>query len=242
MESVLSILSTEAYLTPFHQHGVHVFKQFISSEQIQSLTQEIHQIKQTIFAKINPMPRPLKTYSDIAERELGRLDFRCGFSADIFRQVEKPIIAIVKSISPRIDFRHYWGALTSLGGAGPTDLHRDVYSVLNTSQGNDLASLDMQLPPYYFTVLIPLIDLTHENGPTEFIKGSHLHPVIDESTVQGYAPLLSRGDFVMFDGRTLHRGQANQTKNERLIAYITFVANWYYDQTFVLDEYLFPEW
>ena len=34
-------------------------------------------------------------------------------------------------------------------------------------------SLVMKLKPFYYTVLIPLDDITAENGNTEFITGSH---------------------------------------------------------------------
>ena len=42
-------------------------------------------------------------------------------------------------------------------------------------------------------------------------------------------------------GRTLHRGTPNKTNHEKLIAYITFIAHWYHDQTFKINDYLFPE-
>lgn len=221
-------------------NGVAVFKELITPHKMRLMTQEILRNREVIFSKINSMERPLKTYSDIAERELGRLDFRCGFNADIFHQIEHPIIKIINAISPQITFRHYWGAITSLGGAGPTDLHRDVYPILNTCQDNDLDLLDINLPPYYFTVLMPLIKITHENGPTEFVQGSHREGFVDIDHAETYAPLLKPGDAVIFDGRTLHRGMANKTQNERMLAYITFVANWYHDQTFEINNYLFP--
>lgn len=223
------------------QEGVWVISNLFNAETINALTSEINRIREKVMAKIHQMERPLKTYSDIAERELGRFDYRCGFTADIFKETAKPIIQIVNKISPDISFNHYWGAIPSLGGSGPTDMHRDVYPISNKTEGVNLSELDLQLPPYYFTVLIPLVEITRENGPTEFIKCSHLIPIVDESQADIYSPLLSPGDIVIFDGRTLHRGTANQTAHEKLLAYITFTANWYHDQTFTVNNYLFPE-
>ena len=221
--------------------GVIVLRNKISTETIQALTDEINHIRSIVMAKISTMDRPLKTYTDIAERQLNRLDYRCGFTANIFKQTEKSIIDLIKKMSPLIDFRHYWGGIPSQSGSGPTDMHRDVYPILNTCEGNDLDLLDINLPPYYFTVFLPLMEITRENGPTEFIKGSHLKKSGDDSHAEIYAPLLSPGDMVIFDGRTLHRGTPNKTDHEKLIAYITFVANWYHDQTFAINQYLFPE-
>lgn len=231
----------QSLFAEMQEHGVIVIKNKINNHHIQPLFNEINRIKNQIMEKIKTMARPLKTYSDIAERQLGRLDFRCGFNAEIFQIVGKPIVELISHLSPVIDFRYYWGAIPSSAGAGPTDMHRDVYPILNNCAGMDLCDFDVNLPPYYFTVLIPLVDITEENGPTVFIKGSHRQKTTDESQTVIYSPLLNPGDIVIFDGRTMHKGQANTSKDERLIAYITFIAKWYYDQTFVLNNYLLPD-
>lgn len=221
--------------------GITVFRNKIEAQHIEQMKHEIAIIKSMVMARIKDMERPLSTYSDIAERHLGRLDYRCGFTADIFETVGKPIAEIISYLSPPITFRHYWEAIPSMAGSGPTNMHRDVYPILNTTQGVNLSGYDLDLPPYYFTVLIPLVEITPENGPTVFIKSSHLKPIVNEDQEEIYVPLLSPGDFLIFDGRTLHMGLANQTQQERLVAYITFVANWYHDQTFTINNYLFPE-
>lgn len=241
MHTQAEIQTKEFDVNKILSEGVCVFKKMITAEKIQKIKNEINAIQKMVMAKIENMERPIKTYSDIAERQLGRLDYRCGFTAEIFNEVAEPIVKLINKISPTVDFRHYWGAIPALGQTGPTDMHRDVYSILNTTESVNLDALDLSLPPYYFTVLIPLVEITKENGPTEFIKGSHHKQIVDENKAEIYAPLLSPGDITIFEGRTLHRGSANKTNDERLIAYITFVANWYHDQTFVINEYLFPE-
>lgn len=231
----------ESYVDDMFTDGVIFLKNQISEKNISLMRLEIDKIRKYVLDKILNMNRPLPTYTDIAERQLNRLDYRCGFTADIFHEVAKPIIRIVQSLSPLIDFTHYWGVIPSLPGAGPTDMHRDIYPILNNINNNDLDDLDVQLPPYYFTVLIPLVKITKENGPTEFIKGSHRQKFVVETKSEISAPLLSPGDLIIFEGRTLHRGAANQSHEERLVAYITFTANWYHDQTFATNNYLFPE-
>lgn len=230
-----------SYRDVFHQNGVYVFDNLISQEKLIELTNEINKIRKIVMAKIANMPRPLENYSDIAERELGRLDYRCGFRSKVFNEIAKPIVEIIKSLSSTIDFRHYWGAIPSLPGSGPTNMHRDVYPFLNITEGVNLDEFEVSLPCYYFTVLMPLQQITLENGPTQFIKGSHKLPIVDEGSQEIYAPLLSPGDVVIFDGRTLHKGSANNSNQERLIAYITFIANWYHDQTFAENNFLFSQ-
>jgi len=234
-------METQSYIHDMSKEGVSIIKDMIHTKTIHALTTEINKIRKIIMTKVSKMERPLKTYSDIAERQLGRLDYRCGFTADVFHKTADPIIQIIKKLSPDIDFNHYWGAIPSQGGSGPTDMHRDVYPILNKTEGVNLGALDLMLPPYYFTVLIPLVEITKENGPTEFIKGSHLEPIVDESSAEIFSPLLQPGDIVIFEGRTLHRGSPNKTAHEKLMAYITFTATWYFDQTFVANNYLFNE-
>lgn len=241
MDALLNQTAKQTYLQQFTADGLVVFKNFLSVDQLRALGEEIALIRELVMRKISSMQRPLRDYTDIAERELNRLDYRCGFSAEIFAEVVKPIFEIIGTLSPAMGFRHYWGAIPALGGSKETDLHRDIYPLLTTTEGQNIGEFDAMLPPYYFTVLMPLVQITKENGPTQLVKGSHRKLIVEESQAEIYAPLLSPGDVLIFDGRVLHRGSANISNEERLVAYITFVADWYHDQTFAINDYLFPE-
>jgi ectoine hydroxylase-related dioxygenase (phytanoyl-CoA dioxygenase family) len=241
MDALLTQAAKQSYLQQFSADGLVVFNNFIHANQLHAMRDEIAIIRDIVMRKISTMQRPLKGYSDIAERDLNRLDYRCGFTAKIFTEVAKPIIEIIHTLSPAMAFRHYWGAIPALSGSKETYLHRDIYPILKTTEGVNMGELDAMLPPYYFSVLIPLIQITKENGPTQLVKGSHRKLIVEENQAEIYAPLLSPGDLLIFDGRVLHRGSANTSNEERLIAYLTFVADWYHDQTFVINDYLFPE-
>lgn len=45
--------------------------------------------------------------------------------------------------------------------------HRDIYSLFDDEQ------IDISLPDWYFTLLIPLVPVNAVNGATEFILKSH---------------------------------------------------------------------
>ncbi len=241
MEAHLTTETSESYTHTMLKDGVLILRNMIHAKTIHALTTEINKIREIVMRKVNQMDRPLTIYSDIVERQPGRLDYRCGFTAEIFAKAAQPIIEVIKQLSPDIDFNHYWGVIPSQSGSGPTDMHRDVWPISNKTEGVNLGALDLILPIYYFTVLIPLVEITKENGPTEFIKGSHLEQIVEESNAQIFSPLLQPGDVVIFDGRTLHRGSPNNSAQEKLLAYITFTATWYHDQTFTVNNYLFPE-
>ena len=72
------------------------------------------------------------------------------------------------------------------------------------------------------TVVIPLVDLTDENGPTELLSGSHTLMKNIVGNIHIVKPLLSAGDGVVFDARLLHRGGSNLSNVSRPILVIRF--------------------
>src|SRR5690348_13612734 len=97
-------------LHDMQKDGIAIFRNWIDAEKIRLMINEIAKIKALVMTKIKDMDRPLQTYSDIAERHLNRLDYRCGFTAEVFESVAKPIASVINRLSPTITFRHYWGA------------------------------------------------------------------------------------------------------------------------------------
>jgi hypothetical protein len=81
------------------------------------------------------------------------------------------------------------------------------------------------------TYNIPLVDFTWANGATEFVPGSHLQPraIVDDRlheipNVYGVRPDLRRGDAVLRDGNTLHRGAPNLVDTPRAMLDQTYRA------------------
>jgi len=131
--------------------------------------------------------------------------------------------------------------------------------------------ISQQLPPYAVNVFIPLEtgDAALASGPTEFVVGSHRldadaamrattgtdqvdddHPVI--------SPILQRGDILLYDYRTCHRGTANLTahqvvagsnnsKNDRnsgrvrTILYLMYARPWFREHLNFGPERLLPQ-
>ena len=91
------------------------------------------------------------------------------------------------------------------------------------------------LPVHALNVFFPLVDLTEENGPTEFVVGSHLHGrggAPDESPegLRTRRTILARaGDAVVFDYRTWHRGSANRSGLDRHVLYAVVGRPWWLD-------------
>jgi hypothetical protein len=72
------------------------------------------------------------------------------------------------------------------------------------------------------TYNIPLVDFTADNGATEFVPGTHLQPravvetlPLEIPNIYAVQPELRRGDAVLRDGNTLHRGAPNLVDTPR---------------------------
>merc|ERR1711998_205714 len=83
---------------------------------------------------------------------------------------EPPLLALLMRRALKFSYSHYAGALPSKASSHVGPWHRDTYDLFEDD------AIDVKLPPYYYTVLIPLVELTLENGATEFLIGSHQVP------------------------------------------------------------------
>jgi ectoine hydroxylase-related dioxygenase (phytanoyl-CoA dioxygenase family) len=122
------------------------------------------------------------------------------------------------------DYYEYAGALPSSGGNGDGTWHRDIYSLFENDE------FDIAMPNFYFTMLIPLVNITDEDGPTEVIVGSHktaYHKTgVPKNPEKIRCTDLNPGDVVLMNGKAVHRGSANNGLRERDYLYIVFQKKW----------------
>lgn len=104
------------------------------------------------------------------------------------------------------------GFLMNEPGSSSQDWHRD---------GPDAGFIDC---------FVPLIDLQEAIGPTALRPGTHrTTPGVGDDedepggVARAFAPLLRKGDLLLFDYRTLHRGLGNMSKaTTRTLAYAVY--------------------
>ena len=126
--------------------------------------------------------------------------------------------------------------VTSLSGAPDQHWHNDV-SGLFTSQGPRTS----HLPPQSLVAVIPFDAMNSTTGPTEHRLGSHVQmgggywekrDHVDDAK-DGNTPKArieaKVGDVVLFDVRLRHHGTANNSPNQRSIAYIGYGQSWWMD-------------
>mmetsp|Transcript_28157 Transcript_28157/g.32378 ORF Transcript_28157/g.32378 Transcript_28157/m.32378 type:complete len:479 (-) Transcript_28157:585-2021(-) len=121
----------------------------------------------------------------------------------------------------------YAGLILSHPGSCEQPWHQDGPKLFPELRQQQSTLLQASLPPYAVNVFLPLEDESIVRGPTEFLPGSHkwsspddrLRTVNDKDGDENgcdstddaaiIAPLLKRGDALIYDYRVCHRGTAN---------------------------------
>jgi ectoine hydroxylase-related dioxygenase (phytanoyl-CoA dioxygenase family) len=114
------------------------------------------------------------------------------------------------------------GAIISHRGTGYQETHRDSEFLF---RGLDV---DLDLPPYSLNLLVPLLDVTLDMGPTEYWPGSHR--IRDQAVATAQPPFripFEAGTVTLHDARMFHRGGPNVSGPVRPAVYINFQRNWY---------------
>jgi len=106
------------------------------------------------------------------------------------------------------------GAFLSLPGSETQVYHQDGVHL----------TTKYQRPCHAINVFIPLVDLTNNNGPTEFCLGTHFlgYDYFTKDMID--IPLPIQGVPCIFDYRLGHRGLSNTSTQCRPIVYLTYTS------------------
>jgi Phytanoyl-CoA dioxygenase (PhyH) len=128
---------------------------------------------------------------------------------------KSPWMPIVKEILGKDVVLIHKGIFLSMPGSSKQVYHQD---------GPHLTT-QYQKPCHAINVFVPLIDLTLDNGPTEFCLGSHMlgYDELKEDFIT--TPTVAAGTPVIFDYRLGHRGLGNTSDTCRPILYCTYAAS-----------------
>jgi hypothetical protein len=180
----------------------------------------------------------------IIDMNNGRYDFTYNLDLNIFNQTLQTLFNSILEC----EYSHYYGGLPVENIKKQNEnqnglWHRDAYSLFN----ND--DIDINLPPFYYTILIPLEDFDYPT--TEFILKSHTlslsrHNIINQETLCNFIdhqcemnknftikPILKKGDMCIFHGYVLHRGLSIHSSSDRKMLYMVVKKNWYDDEPII---------
>lgn len=172
-------------------------------------------------------------FAELVQRDGGRLDVRFQMDRGAYVApglVYNPVVyPLVKALLGGGDVNLlYAGVMWAKGHADqtPQRWHGD---------GGHLFTENGHQPPHCINVFYPLIDLTPDHGPTEFMPGTHRLGRFNDggSGSAGGAATVGlccrAGGCVLFDYRIKHRGGANITSQDRPVLYLAYGKPWFRD-------------
>lgn len=160
----------------------------------------------------------------------GRFDLWRGFNEGFFDSkllAQNPKLRHIMDHCLVENYTHYSGVIQSNPGSQDQYYHRDTDTLSNRdSNGDGLMAVD----DFYFTCLIPVShDTTPENGPTQFLVGSHRAPASEFDGLETAKVCVPLGSAVVFNGKLNHKGCGNRSEKERSVMYTVFHKRWYND-------------
>ena len=208
------------------------------------------------------------SYSEVASRCLGRLDIRYKMNQLPFCHpdvLNNPwLMPLIESILGDSAKLVYAGLILSFPGSLDQPWHQDGHLLFPEQLEGDQKI--QELPPYALNVFVPVTSINLALGPTEFWVGSHKeskmksvqkvlssalsgtqelqhlpnlqHPHVPTGMV---APVLSKGDVLIYDYRTCHRGTQNLSQTVRPMLYLMYARPWFAEHVNFGTERLFPD-
>ena len=189
------------------KEGYYIKKKLLSSSQIQAIVSNLSKPAETAGG-VEGAPRVTPPGKVVSK---GRLHFNMLNSA--FAESEEIKQLIADQILPI--------AVAELRLSDDQLMMTEV-QIVNSQPGSDIQIWHADNSHRGITVLIPLVDFTEKNGPTELIAGSHDLPTNIWGGLSFARPLVLAGDGLVADARLLHRGGANESATSRPILVIRF--------------------
>lgn len=170
-------------------------------------------------------------FKEITQRHLHRFEMPYKMQDPVFNEVFKSneILSIIKQILGDDAIVVNRSVVISLPGSSDQAWHCD---------GPHLSAIEY-LPCHCLNIFIPLVDINHLNGPTEFRPSSqyltrdfqkqYLAAFMGKRLKPTVAPSLKKGSLILFDYRILHRGKANLSDEARPILVFTMAKPFFKD-------------
>jgi hypothetical protein len=211
----------------FHQHGCVLLRGALPLPTVDAMHREfVSQFGSLDLARMRdqaekPAPNRLTQVGgaryDIALRMTGAFGRTDVFANGLLLNFLRPLLGADMHLNS-------FTAVVSHPNAPQQRAHRD-YPHLFFEPG-----VGTRLPVHAVNVVVPLIDVEIETGPTGVWLGSHRLGGIAVQAESLTISALRRGDCMLLDYRTLHTGLPNLSEQARPMLYMVYARPWFFDQ------------
>ncbi|MCS5710821.1 phytanoyl-CoA dioxygenase family protein [Candidatus Berkiella aquae] len=237
-------LNYNKHLNELNNNGVTIIPQVYSQQEIEAFQIALNPVVQKIesLMKTPGIPRYFnndgkKTASYywqidndlVLQAGPGRFDTRYQLNKGIFADSHFQHNPIIEKLIQKVlhsRYTNYTGVVFAAPGSGDQYWHRDTDNIADSDiDGTQLVRMD----DFYFTVLIPLVNMNKENGTTEFMLTTHRKTMEEYPLAKTAQFDLKAGDVIIFNGKINHRGRANLSQSPRPVLYNVYYKKWYND-------------
>jgi hypothetical protein len=237
-------LPKDGSVEAFHKYGLVAMENALDdTDQLQELAVKTFEL---LYAEM--VTKGGKKYKEIMQRDENRFDFRLDLDlansvgSGGWRNIEAKgrWLPLVEKILGTGYSLVKCGCVLSLPGTGVQYWHSDgVHNGASANFGSDNAA-----PTHALCVFVPLIDLDMSTGFTEFWAGSHKYSKLlakkgEQALPGGTNGILKKGECLLYDYRTIHRGMPNTSKGDRPVCYFLYTKpgqEFVENQNFVTDS------
>ena len=201
----------------FAENGVLLIKNLFSQDLITKLNQSFFQQYNAYFED--------KDHADALEvgvkRKMLTLNFQAPFNNP--NLYGNPLLMyLMKALLGKDFILGSFGAVIALPGAEQQHIHQDHPALFEDE------ALDLKLPSFAITVVVPLIDLTPATGSTQVWKGSHrFSPSEELEDKYSSVPFVPTGSCYLMDYQLWHGGTPNISHQVRPLLYIVYYRSWF---------------
>jgi hypothetical protein len=210
----------------FREHGCVLLRGALAPAVVEAMHREyVAQFGQLDLARMQgqaekPAPNWLSQVGparyDITLRMTGALGGTEVFANSLLLKFLRPLLGVDLHLNS-------FTAVVSHPGAPHQRSHRDYPHLFFE------AGVGLDLPVHAVNVVVPLIDVDLETGPTGVWLGSHRSGAKTQPIESLTVCQLRRGDCMMMDYRTLHAGLPNRSGQARPIVYMVYARPWFFD-------------
>lgn len=223
----------DAHAEEFHARGFTVVRGAIGADYADRLRAEVERV----FAG------PEDGYGPIVRTKM----FEQG---EIFENLleQQPVLQIAQAILGANIHMFAMNALKTPPGTGISNWHVDDELFMPIPEGVELDSR-MQVPVHMLTCIYYLVDVDEAMGPTQLVPGSHRsgsHPDRRQAPpiYKGQGPVsitAQKGDCLLFDGQTWHRGAPNESDKPRIVQQVCYSKRWVAQRFYPFIDYRMPQ-
>ncbi|HEX5484533.1 MAG TPA: phytanoyl-CoA dioxygenase family protein [Limnobacter sp.] len=212
----------------FQKNGCLLIRNAFDKSELQQLrTPLLEQYREMMDQKTRGQSRDLR--EGYYKRRMLRIKLEKGFkSRSIW--ANKTVFPLINRLLGEQAILGKITAVVAWPGAPSQQMHFDHPDLFASYEISKFAH---KLPTHCLQLVLPLVDITMDNGPTRCWPGSHKLAQGDRVNVDpqsGYSdPLTTLGDCFLIDFRTLHSGLCNNSNRWRPVLFITYQRPWFRD-------------